>query len=71
MTGIELKRMRKSLGLSQYAFAAKLGVTQAQVSTYERAGRRKIPARPATIERILAALATHERTAEGRTSTAR
>lgn len=70
MTGTDLKRERAALGLSQVAFARLVGVTQAQVSQYERVGRRPLPARPATIRRILDAL-TNGRTAEGRTSTAR
>jgi transcriptional regulator with XRE-family HTH domain len=64
MTGSDLKRERLALGLSQIAFAALVGVTQAQVSQYERVGRRPLPARPATIQRILDALHTNGRPAE-------
>jgi transcriptional regulator with XRE-family HTH domain len=64
MTGSDLKRERLALGLSQIAFAALVGVTQAQVSQYERVGRRPLPARPATVRRILDALQTNGRPAE-------
>lgn len=69
MTGRELRRMRGSM--SQARFAVLVGVSQPQVSIYERAGRREVPARPATVQRILEALANDERPTEADTSTER
>lgn len=72
MTGQKLRRERIKRMMSQVEFARMLSISQPQLSRYERAGGRLIPAHLTTIRRLAELLAqTNGRTAEGRTSTAR
>lgn len=56
MTGQKLKRERIKRQMTQAEFAALLGVSQPQLSRYERAGARVIPARWSTIRRLAEAI---------------
>lgn len=69
MTGNKLRSERQRRGMTQAQFAELIGTSQQRLSKLEAAGGNLIPVQLRTMDRITRRL--NERTAEGRTSTAR
>ena len=69
MTGDKLRAERRRRGMTQAQFAELIGTSQQRLSKLESAGADLIPVQLRTMDRITRRL--NERTAEGRTSTAR
>ena len=69
MTGDKLRAERQRRGMTQAQFAELIGTSQQRLSKLESAGADLIPVQLRTMARITRRL--NERTAEGRTSTAR
>ena len=69
MTGDKLRAERQRRGMTQAQFAELIGTSQQRLSKLESAGGDLIPVQLRTMDRITRRL--NERTAEGRTSTAR
>ena len=69
MTGDKLRAERQRRGMTQAQFAELIGTSQQRLSKLESAGADLIPVQLRTMDRIARRL--NERTAEGRTSTAR
>ena len=69
MTGDKLRAERQRRGMTQAQFAELIGTSQQRLSKLESAGADLIPVQLRTMDRITRRL--NERTAEGRTSTAR